>query len=143
MSDPWIGPGQRDEEQSKVGVLARELNGEGGEDEVEIAPILEISRTEERGTKPSVRERPFCDRLGDSSLACPSNPVQPVDRGLSEVPGPKFDLVQNSYTCPLETAIAFTMPKLRPLRTAEIVEDSRFGYQGFTSSTGDQKGAAS
>ena len=43
VGDPRIGLDQRDKERSEIGVLARELDGEGGEDEVEVAPILKIS----------------------------------------------------------------------------------------------------
>jgi hypothetical protein len=34
---------QWDEDRSELGVLERELDGEGGEDEVEVATILEVS----------------------------------------------------------------------------------------------------
>ena len=139
MGDPWVGLDQRDKERSKAGVLARELDGKGGKDEVEVSPILEISRAEERGTKLSIRERPFRNRLGDSSLACPSQPVQPVDRGFGEVPSPEFNLVQNRLTCSLETTVAFAMPKLSSLRTTEIVQDSGFDYQKSMSKACSQK----
>ena len=47
ICNPWIGLGQRDKERPKIGVPARELDGEGGEDEVEVAQILIISGAEE------------------------------------------------------------------------------------------------
>ena len=77
--------------------------------------------------------------MGDSGLTRPGQPVQPVDRGLVEVPGPEFDLVQNSSACPLEAPVPITMPKFGPLGATEIVEDSRFGYRGFKSGNYIQK----
>ena len=64
------------------------------EDEMEIAAVLVVSRTEERGPKLSIHERPFCDRLRDGS----GKPVQPVYRGSDGVSNPVFDLVQNGFT---------------------------------------------
>ena len=63
-----------------------ELDGQGGEDEVEVAPVLEVSRTEERGTELSFYEQPLRDRLRDRALSCPCQSVEPVDGGLAEVP---------------------------------------------------------
>jgi hypothetical protein len=34
---------QWDEDRSELGVLERELDGEGGENEADVAPILEVS----------------------------------------------------------------------------------------------------
>ena len=79
MSDSWIGPHQRDKDRSKFRVRARELDREGWEDELKVAPIREVSRTEERGTKLSVCERSLRDRLCDGTLPRPGQPVQPVD----------------------------------------------------------------
>ena len=112
MSDPWIGLDQRDEVQSKVGVLARKLDGGGGENEVEVAPILEITRAEERGTKLSVRQRPFGDRFGDTSLPCPSDPVQPADGGLA-----KF-LVQSSISSKTTPRVPLRQPLRSPCRNS-------------------------
>ena len=85
--------GQRDEDRSKFGVSPCELNSQGGEYEVEIAPVLEVSGAEERGTELIVCEQPLCDRLRDRALSCPGQPVEPVDGGLAEVPRPVLDLV--------------------------------------------------
>jgi len=66
----------------------RQLKGEGGEDEVEVAAVLEIARTKEGRSKLSISKDPFAGRLGDCGLASPGEPVQPEDRRLVEVFGP-------------------------------------------------------
>ena len=96
---------------------------------MEIAPVLEVPRAEEGGTKQSVREHPLCDRLGDGCLSRSGEPVQPVDRRFVEVAGPKFNLVQDGASCSLETTAAIAMPILSPLCTAEPIEDSLFSCQ--------------
>ena len=39
MEDSWIRPEEWDKERSKVGVLARKLDGKGREDKSEVAPF--------------------------------------------------------------------------------------------------------
>ena len=112
----------------ELGIFARELDRKGGEYEVEVAPIREVSRTEEGGTELSICECTLHNRLRDRALACPGQPVQPVDRRPVEVPCPGFDLVQDSSTGPLQTTIMVTVPKFCCLCTAKIVEDCCFGY---------------
>ena len=103
MDDSWIRLHQGDEDRSKFGVPPCELGSYGGEDELEVPPVLKVSRTEEGGTKLSVRECPLRDCLSDGALPRPCEPIQPVDRGLVKVACPEFDLVQNGSTGPLET----------------------------------------
>lgn len=43
MGDIWIGLYQWDENRPERGVLAGELDSKGGEDEVQVAPILKVS----------------------------------------------------------------------------------------------------
>ena len=43
MSDSRVYLHQRDKGRSKLGVSACELDGKGGEDELEVAPVLEVS----------------------------------------------------------------------------------------------------
>ena len=126
MGDSRIRPHQWDDARSELGVPARELDSEGGEDEPEVAPIREISRTEERGPELPIREHPLCDRLSDGALPRPSQPIQPVDGRLVEIPGPESDLVQDTPAGSPQTASAIPMPILSGLRTAETIEDSRF-----------------
>ena len=108
----------------ELGIFARELDRKGGEYEVEAAPIREVSRTEEGGTELSSCKRPLRNRLRDRALACPGQPVQPVDRRLVEVPCPEFDLVQDSSAGSFQTSSPTTVPIFCCPRTAEIVEDS-------------------
>jgi hypothetical protein len=77
-----------DENRSEFGEFVGQLEGEGGEDEVEVAAVLEIARTEERRSELSVGKDPLADCLGDRGLASPGEPVQPEDRRLVEVFGP-------------------------------------------------------
>ena len=92
---------QRNEDRSKFGVPAGQLNRKGREDETEVTPIREVPGAEEGRPKFSVRENPLRGGLGDRGLPCPRQPVQPVDGGLVEVPRPAFNPVQNGTTRPL------------------------------------------
>ena len=139
MSSPWVGLDQRDKERSKLGVLARELGSEGGKDEMEVAPILKISRAEEGGSKVSIRERPLRNRLRNSGLPRSGQPAQPVDRGLAEVPRPEIDLVQNSPASPLQTTSTIVMPKVGTFCMAKTLEDCCFVCRMFMSGAYDQK----
>ena len=114
---------QRDEGGSKFGVSACELNRKGGEDEVEVAPVQEVPRTEERGSEVSICEHPLCDRLGDGALPGPGQSVQPVDGRLVEIPCPDFDLIQDSSAGSLQTAFAVAVAIFCGLSTSEIIED--------------------
>ena len=68
--------------------LVCQLEGKSGEDEVQVAAVLEITGTEEGRSKLTVSEDPLTDRLGNCGLADPSEPVQPEDRRLIGVFGP-------------------------------------------------------
>jgi hypothetical protein len=109
VDDSWIRLDQLYEDRSIFGVFPCELDSQGGEDEVEVAPVLEVSRAEEGGTEPSVCERPLRDGLRDGGLPRSSEPIQPVDRGLVKVARPEFDLVQNGPASSLETTITVAM----------------------------------
>ena len=127
MNDFGIGLDQLDEDRSKPGIPPGELDGQGWEDDLEAAPVLEVSGTEEGCTQPPVRKRPFRDGLCDGALPRPSETVQPVDGGFVEVTGPEFDLVQNCYACSSETTIPVAMSILGVLCVPYIIEDSGFG----------------
>ena len=126
VDESWIGMNQWDEGGSELGVSTCKLDRKSREDEVEVAPIREVPRTEERGSKLTVCEHPFCDRLGDGALPGPGQPVQPIDGRLVEIPCPDFDLVQDSSTGSLQTTFAVTMAILCGLSTSEIIEDGGF-----------------
>ena len=51
------------------------LEGECWEDRLEVAAVLEASRAEEAGPKPSVREGGTGERLGDGRFPGPSEAV--------------------------------------------------------------------
>ena len=80
MGGSWIGPGQWDKYRSEFGVPLCKLDGQGGEYEVGVAPVLEGG-----GTELIICKQPLCDRLRDRALSCPGQSVQPVDGGTAEV----------------------------------------------------------
>ena len=77
-----------DKDRSRVWEFVGQLKDEGGEDEVEIATVFEVTGTEERRSKLFVSRHPFADCLGDCRLASPGEPVQTEDRRPAEVFGP-------------------------------------------------------
>ena len=117
---------QPDECQSELGVPPGELYGKGGEDQVEVTPILEVSGAKEGGAELSICERPLRDRLCDSALPRPSEPVQPVNGGFVGVADPGFDLVQNFCARPPETTVAVAVSIACLLCVSYIIEDSCF-----------------
>ena len=128
MGDSWVRLDQWDEYRPEFGVVARELNSKGGEDKLEIAPVLEVSRAKEGGPEPSLGEHPLCDRPRDRTLSRSGESIQPVDGGQARVARPEFDLVQNRAPGSLETTIVVAVSILSPLRLMEIFEDSCFSY---------------
>ena len=69
---------------SKVGVFVCELESKGRKYEVEVAAVLEVSRTKKGRSKEAVSEDMLSDGLSDCRLSRPGEPVQPEDRGLVE-----------------------------------------------------------
>ena len=115
---------QPDEYRSELGVPPGELDSEGGEDGSEVAPVFEVSGAKEGGSQAPVGERPPRDGLCDGALARPSEPVQPVDRGLIEVARPELDPVQNCGARSAETTAAVSVSVLGLLRGPYVVENS-------------------
>ena len=103
-----------------------ELNGDSGEDKLEVPPVLEVSRAE-GGPEASVGKHPLRDRLLDGALPRSSQPIQPVDGGTISVTRPKFDFVQNSAAGSFETTSSVTMSILGLSSVVEIVEDGCIG----------------
>ena len=67
---------------------ACKLDPNGGEDELKVAFVLEVSGAEEGSTEKPVRECPVRDRLGNGGLSRSCEPVQPVDGGSATVACP-------------------------------------------------------
>ena len=127
MDDFRIRLDEPDKGRSKFGVPPGELDSQGGENRLEVPPVLEVSGAKEGGAKPSICKRPLRDRLGDGTLSRPSETVQPVDGGLAEVADPKFDLIQDCYARSPETTIAVAVSIPGLLCTPDTVEGGRFG----------------
>ena len=129
MDDFWIRLYQRDEDRSKFSISPCELSSDGGENELEVPPVLEVSRTEEGSAKSSVGESPFRDCPSDGALPRPRESIQPVDRWLVKVVCPEFDLVQNGSAGSPETTAVATVSILGLLCTTKVIEDNRFSCQ--------------
>ena len=82
-----------DDDRSEFRVLVCQVEGECGEDEAKVAPVLEIAGTEERRSQQPVSECNLTDRLANRRLVSPSEPVQPEDGRFVETFGPQLDLV--------------------------------------------------
>ena len=93
MGDSRIRLHQWDEDRSEFEVPPCELDGEGGEYEVEVTPVFEVSRAKEGGSEPSICKQPLCGRLCDRTLPRPGQSVQPIDWRPVEILRPKVDLV--------------------------------------------------
>ena len=94
---------------SKVGVFVCELESKGRKYEVEVAAVLEVSRTKKGRSKEAVSEDMLSDGLSDCRLSRPGEPVQPEDRGLVEIFSPRVDLAQNNLARAPEAASAISM----------------------------------
>ena len=94
---------------SKVGVFVCELESKGREYEVEVAAVLEVSRTKEGRSQETVSEDALGDGLSDRRLPCPGEPIKPEDGRLVEVFSPRFDLGQDSLARAPEAASAISM----------------------------------
>ena len=121
-----------DEDRPKFGILARELDGKGREDELEVPPVLKIPGAEEGCTQAPLPGHPSRYRLCDGRLPRPRESVQPVDRRFIEVEGPELDLVQDSPASSLQTVVSVPMSMLGLFSVVKIVEDSCVVCRGVT-----------
>ena len=126
VNDFRIRLDEPDEGRSKLGVPPGELDSQGGENRLEVPPVLEVSGAKEGSTKPSICKRPLSDRLGDGTLPRPSETVQPVDGGLVEVADPKFDIVQDGRACSSKATTAVAMSILGTFCIPDVIENSGF-----------------
>ena len=87
-------------------ILAGELEGEGWEDHLEIAAVLEVSGTEEAGSKLSALEGCLGERLGDGRFSSPSQTVEPEDTLASFVCEPMVDVLEDTLPRSLQTPLS-------------------------------------
>ena len=111
---------------SKVGVFVGQLESQGGEYEMQVAPVFEIPRAKEGGSQKTFCEHTFSDGLSDGRFPRPSKPVKPEDGRLVEVSGPRFDLVQDSLSRAPEATSAIPMFVCGPTGTAAAVQHRQF-----------------
>ena len=107
---------------SKVGVFVCELESKGRKYEVEVAAVLEVSRTKKGRSKEAVSEDMLSDGLSDCRLSRPGEPVQPEDRGLVEIFSPRLDLGQDSLARAPEAASAISMLITGATSTAAAIQ---------------------
>ena len=65
---------------SKIGVFVCELKSKGGEDEVEVAAVLEVSGAKKGRSEETIGEDTLSDGLSDCRLPCSGEAIQPEDR---------------------------------------------------------------
>ena len=99
-----------------------ELESEGRKYEVEVAAVLEVSRTKEGRSQETIGEDTFGDGLSDRRLPCPGEPIKPEDGGLVEVFSPRLDLGQDSLARAPEAASAISMLIPGPTSTTAAVQ---------------------
>ena len=122
MRDVWVRLEEGDEGGSKSWIFVSQLEGEGGEDEVEVAAVSEIARTKERCPQYAVSEDTLANCLGDRGLAGAGQPIQPEDRRLLEVFDPQLHLAQDGLPCTPEAAFALSVLIPRPRSAAAVVQ---------------------
>ena len=103
-----------------------ELEGEGGEDVVEVPAVLEIAGAEEGRSKSPVSEDALGDGLGDRGFASPGKPVEPVDGGHFGVRRPRLYGIQHSLPGPFEAALTVTVSKFDSFGAVAAVQDGQF-----------------
>ena len=72
-------------------ILTGELEGECWEDHLKISAVLKVSRAEETGPEPSIRER-----LGNGVFSGPSEAVQPEDTLTPVTCESIFDILEDA-----------------------------------------------
>jgi hypothetical protein len=77
LSEVRVVPQNGKQRLSELWVSIGELEGEGGEDVLNVAPVLEISRAEETRPELSIRITGLGERLGDGRLPGPRETVEP------------------------------------------------------------------
>ena len=107
---------------SKVGAFVCELESKGRKYEVEVAAVLEVSRTKEGCSQETISEDTLSDGLGDRRLPRPGESINPEDGGLVEVFSPRLDLGQDSLARAPEAASAISMLISSPTSTAATVQ---------------------
>ena len=115
-----MGPQDSKQLLAKRRILVGELEGEGKEKIPEVAPVLEIARTEKARSQLPVRER-----LGDSRLSSSGQTVEPEHMFVLFVIQPAFKLGKDISPGPLHASPSVTAEVSRvgdmrhPLETGE------------------------
>ena len=77
------------------------LEGEGGEDGAEVAPVIEIAGTKEACSELPVREARLGESLGDGGFSCSGEAVEPEDSFIFFIIQPAFDVGEDISPSPL------------------------------------------
>lgn len=94
-------------------VAISQISGQGREDEVQAASILESSGTEETGPQETVCEAILCESLGNRGFPTPGLSVQPEHPSIMQILRPRDDFLQDFYSRTLQTALAVARPETR------------------------------
>jgi hypothetical protein len=133
-SDIRVSLQDREQPLSEGWISAGELEGEGGEDSVKVAPFIVIPGAEETGTERPIREGHLRECLSNSGLPRPSETVEPEDAFVLVVVQPVLELQQHIFPGPLHTSLSIPteVSGIRcRMHTVEEVEVRYFLFTGY------------
>ena len=87
-------------------IAMSELEGEGGEDGAEVAPVIEIARTKKARSELPVREARLGKRLGDGGFPGSGEAVKPEHAFVFVIIQPAFDLEEDISSSPLHASLS-------------------------------------
>jgi len=111
-----------------------ELEGEGGENGPEIAPVVEISRTEEARSELPICEAHLRKCLGDSRLPSPGEAVEPEHMFILFVIQPALKLEEDvspgtlHASLPIPGEMTSVCSMMHPLEKSEARSALFWGY---------------
>ena len=118
-----------------------ELEGKGGEDGLEVVPVVEVARTEEARSELSVCEAHFRKRLSNSGLAGSGETVEPEDVFILLVVQPAFELSEDAASGPPHASLSVTAEVFRVGAVRHPVETGEgralLLYNGYHTRKGD------
>jgi len=105
-SDIRTCPQDRKQLLSKTRIPVGELEGESGEDGSEVAPVVEVSRTEEARPELPVGKAHLRKCLGDGGLAGPGEAVEPEYALVLLIVQPGFELGEDIPPGPFHASLS-------------------------------------
>ena len=99
-----------------------ELEGEGGEDDAEVAPVVEITRTKEARSELPVRKARLGKRLCNGGFPGSGEAVEPENAFIFFVVQPTFDLEEDVSPGTLHASLSVTTQVSRVVDVGHSVE---------------------